>query len=86
MRLSLCLPYSQCQCMADSEPSWFADQTHANGMAIGLKNSGNLLSSWEGVATKFQAALVKAFDFSVIESCVRLPLSAPRTNKTPSIS
>lgn len=45
-------------------------------MAIGLKNSGNLLSSWEGVATQWQAALTNTFDFSVIESCVSplLPL------------
>jgi len=39
-------------------------------MAVGLKNAGNLLSSWEGDATPFQTDLVANFDFSVIESCV----------------
>jgi len=44
-------------------------------MAVGLKNAGNLLSSWEGDATPFQTDLVANFDFSVIESCVSPPPS-----------
>lgn len=51
--------------------TWWASEAHKNGMAIGLKNSGNLLSSWEGVPTRFQTTLTNSFDFSVIESCVR---------------
>lgn len=58
--------------ITDILPSrWLAETAHANGLAIGLKNSGELLSSWEKVPTRFQKDLVAAFDFSVIESCVR---------------
>lgn len=50
---------------------WFAQEAHNQGMAVGLKNAGNLLSSWEGDATPFQTDLVANFDFSVIESCTQ---------------
>lgn len=52
--------------------SWFAQEAHAKGLGIGLKNAGELLSSWEGVATQWQKSLVANFDFSVIEACVSL--------------
>lgn len=56
---------------ADAHCRWLSQTAHANKMAIGLKNSGELLASWEGDATQWQTSLVAAFDFSVIESCVR---------------
>jgi hypothetical protein len=50
---------------------WLSETAKANGLAIDLKNSvGLLIDEDTGDASQYQAALVKAFDFVVIESCV----------------
>jgi hypothetical protein len=51
---------------------WWADKAHGQGMAIGLKNAGNLLKK-DGKAGRYQQELVSLFDFNVIESCVSQP-------------
>jgi len=48
---------------------WWAGEAHRQGMAIGLKNAGNLLMK-DGVAGKYRDDLVSLFDFNVIEACV----------------
>jgi hypothetical protein len=41
-------------------------------LVIDLKNAGNLLVDPEtGEATKYQQSLVEAFDYNVLEQCVR---------------
>jgi hypothetical protein len=51
---------------------WWADKAHGQGMAIGLKNAGNMLEL-EGEPGTYQNQLVRLFDFNVIESCVSQP-------------
>jgi hypothetical protein len=58
---------------------WWAQTAHSYGMAIGLKNAGNLLSEFNEDAGKYQAGkyqseLVANFDFNVIEACVSYTL------------
>lgn len=48
---------------------WWASEAHSQGMAIGLKNAGNMLEL-NGKAGKYQKQLVSLFDFNVIEACV----------------
>jgi len=48
---------------------WWANEAHSQGMAIGLKNAGNMLEL-NGKAGKYQKQLVSLFDFNVIEACV----------------
>lgn len=48
---------------------WWSDTAHSYGMAIGLKNAGNLLVQ-DDKPQPYQQDLVKAFDFNVIEACV----------------
>lgn len=50
---------------------WWSKTAHSYGMAIGLKNAGNLLAKGT-VAQPYQQDLVAAFDFNVIEACVSL--------------
>lgn len=50
---------------------WWSDTAHSYGMAIGLKNAGNLLVQ-DDKPQPYQQDLVKAFDFNVIEACVSL--------------
>lgn len=45
---------------------WLAETAHANGLAIDLKNAGGLLQT----SAEYSAAVVAAFDYNVIESCV----------------
>jgi hypothetical protein len=48
---------------------WLATTAHSNKLAIDLKNAPAMLQ----VSEEQTAALVGAFDFNVIESCVSLP-------------
>lgn len=51
---------------ADDFGRWLAQTAHDNGLAIDLKNAGALAQ----YSDEYQAQLVDAFDFNVIESCV----------------
>lgn len=42
---------------------FLATTAHANGLAVGLKNAGDLL-------TAHKTEIVAAFDFAVVEQCV----------------
>jgi hypothetical protein len=53
---------------------WWADEAHDQGMAIGLKNAGNMLEL-EGEPGTYQKELGSLFDFNVIEACVSCPIS-----------
>jgi hypothetical protein len=46
-----------------------AETAHANGLAVDLKNAAGLITYSE----EYSAALVAAFDYNVIESCVSQP-------------
>ena len=46
---------------------WLAETAHANGLAIDLKNAAGLIAVSEDYSTQ----LVAAFDYNVIESCVK---------------
>jgi hypothetical protein len=48
---------------------WWSKTAHSYGMAIGLKNAGNLLVE-DDIDQPYQQDLVQAFDFNVIEACV----------------
>jgi hypothetical protein len=50
---------------------WWSKTAHSYGMAIGLKNAGNLLVE-DDIDQPYQQDLVQAFDFNVIEACVSL--------------
>ena len=45
---------------------WLAKTAHDNGLAIDLKNANDLVKESED----YKTALVDAFDYNVIESCV----------------
>jgi len=49
-----------------ADDRWLAETAHANGLAIDLKNAGGLIQ----VSEEYKIAVVAAFDYNVIESCV----------------
>jgi len=50
----------------EADDRWLAETAHANGLAIDLKNAGGLIQ----VSEEYKTAVVAAFDYNVIESCV----------------
>jgi hypothetical protein len=56
-----------------ADDRWLAETAHANGLALDLKNAPGLIQ----VSEEYKTAVVAAFDYNVIESCVRQPCSRP---------
>ena len=55
---------------------WWSKTARKEHLVVNLKNAGNLLVDSEtGNATKYQADLVEAFDYNVLEQCVSTFLS-----------
>jgi hypothetical protein len=50
---------------------WWSKTARKEHLVVNLKNAGNLLIDPEtGNATRYQADLVEAFDYNVLEQCV----------------
>jgi len=58
---------------------WWSKTARKEHLVIDLKNAGNLLvNETTGEPTKYQADLVEAFDYNVLEQCVSIARAKER--------